>query len=226
MQQNQQIINLKKKLNTAMIILIILPVVGVISIPLLVLSLTGVIPGGWFLATPCIILIATNFYGMPIGWVQWVRVKAQSKILIMIVADGETSIKELASIFQRTMGIWAFREQTRIANMKRVVAKFIYKRYLIGYRINGDNLIYTGKSEKSELHDDKDYADEIRLKCVSCGANLESADGSGKVTCKYCGESFIRKLTRTEHRKKEADKAKLEQDKKTFTEKRKKTIIP
>ena len=157
---------LKHKAQKALKTWTILSIAAVAAIPLLVLSLTKVIPGGWLIAAPCCAFLLFAFYGLPLGWVSVATTIYLRNIWCAIVEDGITDVDELAASFGR-----------RPRTMKLAVRTLLSRGYLRGFKLHteGTSLART-QIEKPQ-----------KGRCEYCGSPLPPDSRR----CEYCGGTVV-----------------------------------
>ena len=140
---------------------IVLSVLLVVGIPLIIFMASAKI---YPLMAVGIAFVVVGFYGSPIAWVQFGAMKQLSAVVLAITEEKIFSVEELCSHFGK--------------NEKEIVCfieKSIEKRYLVGYKFNGRELVYNDNMNKKHI--------VAASKCPSCGAPIEDPDA---VVCPYC----------------------------------------
>lgn len=128
------------------------------------------------LLTLGIVLAVLGFYGMPILWLHYAKLKSDKKLCEKIQLDNLQEINYLAQL----------NNVDEDAMINRLY-ELINKRYLLGYEIV-DNKFIVKQSEKtiSKTEALRQARDTETIVCKGCGAPVEIVDGE-KIFCPYCG---------------------------------------
>lgn len=143
-----------------LIVWIVFSVAGVIALPSMIVALVN---DNWLIAIPCITIVAFDFYGLPMGWISWVNMRALSHIVDYITEEGITELRDIAAAFDKS-------EKTMRATIKHIFSKG----YLRGYKWN---------PEQTKLIPSKEEKLRKSGKCDYCGAVAKS----DTAFCEYCG---------------------------------------
>ena len=121
-------------------------------------------PGIWAVG---IAFLAAGFYGCPIGWVSYGNKREYFRFITAIEEEHLYTVQELAS----QLGL----PEKEVRNRIEVCFS---KRWLIGYRRNGDELILNTNRQLSEQKE--------TVTCPACGAKF-SYKKTEDAWCPYCG---------------------------------------
>ena len=152
-----------KVYTTRLIILAALSVLAVISIPGIAIGASKHWP---WLMIPSIVILASSFYGLPIGWTFLPNLSLAKSVVTAITQDGITVIEDLARFLAKD-----------VKTVLKTVYFVLNKRYITGYILNPEKTELVGLKPKPQ---EKTEAPSVR--CSSCGAVL----GENGI-CSYCG---------------------------------------
>lgn len=153
---------IQKALKRAFITALILTVAFVGGIPAIVF---GAIHRWWILMAFGIVCTVAGFYGCPIAWINYGGVRSLARLVSAIVDEYIYSVQGLSAQLSLS------EKETR-----RRLDKCFQKRYLLGYRREGDNIVI---NEGTAL-DKKQFAAE----CPNCGAKFLYTRDDPR--CPYC----------------------------------------
>ncbi len=161
--------NIGKRVKRQLILGIIAPVCLVVGIPIIVFSAIG---GAWIAMSLGIVMVLFGFYGTPLLWVFYGKLRAQHALWLLITESHILTVSELAS----TMG-----KSTKY--IQDNIHLLISKRCLVGYS-------FVGRQQLVAVQPTANSAKHIitHNKCDNCGALLE--DNGDKYTCPYCGSWY------------------------------------
>lgn len=152
----------QKALKRALITALILTVAFVAGIPAIVF---GAVNRWWVLMALGILCAVVGFYGCPIAWINYGGVRGLARLVSAVVDEYIYSVQGLSAQLSLS------EKETR-----RRLDKCFQKRFLLGYRREGDNIVL---NEGAAL-DKKQFAAE----CPNCGAKfLYTCDDP---RCPYC----------------------------------------
>lgn len=134
----------------AFIFSLILSVAFVAGIPAIVF---GTIYKWWILMAVGIVCTVCGFYGCPIAWTGYGEIRSLSRMVFAIAEEHIYTVNELSQQLSLS--------EKEVRNR---LDKCIKKRYLLGYRKEGDKIIL---NEGTAL-DKKQFA----YKCPNCGASF------------------------------------------------------
>jgi len=164
--------DLKRKLNSQMIVAIVLSVLFVAGIPMTVL---GAVNGLMWLMIFGIIFVVFGFYGAPLVWVSFGVNKWKQALYLTIIEDNILEVSALSLTLNKNP-----------RDVQNAITWLINKRYLKGFYFDGEKL------SSSKVY--KDTEIEI-LTCPNCGANVEILleNASSRIVCEHCGTKFSQK---------------------------------
>lgn len=128
------------------------------------------------LLTVGIVLTVLGFYGMPILWLHFAKLKSQQKICEQIKLDNLQEISYIAKI-----------NNTDQEKMLNDIYELINKRYLLGFEIV-DGKYIVKQTEKNITKNEalRQARHTETVMCKGCGAAIEIVAGE-KTFCPYCG---------------------------------------
>lgn len=158
--------NIGKRVKRQLVLGIIAPVCLVAGI---LITIFCAIDGLWIAMSIGIAMILFGFYGTPLIWVFYGKLRAQHTLWLLITESHILTVSELAS----TLG----------KNTKYVqdnIHLLISKRYLVGYSFADRQQLVAVQPTSTRTKQTINHN-----KCDNCGALLE--DSGDKYTCPYCG---------------------------------------
>lgn len=158
---------LKKEMNRALIVSLIITIMFVVGIPLIP-CFAG---KNTLLMVVGIVFAAVGFYGTPIAWVHYSSFFGVKRVVEAVLEENLYTNKEIAmqlSISEK--------------NAKQLIVNAINKKYLTGFLYDGEKLTLNQNKKQEKQVEAK------QMRCDSCGGRLDKTENG--YICPYCGLKY------------------------------------